>query len=117
MARAVTKDRSVEKRSESRGSPKVFHGASIKLVGVPLYQFKLKDSSENGASLLVKEDSTMLDYLEVGQTLNINFSSELESDHNGDFETEIVHITKMDKGRYKGHYLVGVRILDKKDTS
>jgi len=117
MARAVTKDRSVEKRSESRGSPKVFHGASIKLVGVPLYQFKLKDTSENGASILVKADSFMLNYLEVGQVLKINFSSDLQSDHNGDFETEIVHITKADKGRYKGHYLVGVRILNKKDTS
>jgi hypothetical protein len=117
MARAVTKDSSMEKRSESRGAPKGFHGASIKLVGVPLYQFKLKDASENGASILVKEDSFMLNYLEVGQTLKINFSSDLESDHNGDFESEIVHITKVDKGRYKGHYLVGVRILDKKDTS
>ena len=117
MARAVKKDGSTEKRSESRGAPKGFHGASIKLVGVPLYQFKLKDSSENGASILVKEDSFMLNYLEVGQTLKINFSSDLQSDHNGDFETEIVHITKMDKGRYKGHYLVGVRILDKKNTS
>jgi len=117
MARAVKKDRSTEKRAESRGAPKGFHGASIKLVGVPLYQFKLKDSSENGASILVKEDSFMLNYLEVGQTLKINFSADLESDHNGDFEIKIVHITKVEKGRYKGHYLVGVRILDKKDTS
>jgi len=117
MARAVTKDSSMEKRSETRGTPKAFHGASIKLVGVPLYQFKLKDTSENGASILVKEDSFMLNYLEVGQILNISFSSELESDHNGDFETEIVHITKMEEGRYNGHYLVGVRILNKKNTS
>ena len=114
MARAVTKDSSMDKRSESRDAPKGFHGASIKLVGVPLYQFKLKDSSENGASILVKEDSFMLNYLKVGQTLNINFSSDLEFDHNGNFETEIVHITKVDKGRYRGHYLVGVQILDKK---
>ena len=114
MARAVTKDSSMNKRSESRGAPKGFHGASIKLVGVPLYQFKLRDTSENGASILVKEDSFMLNYLKVGQTLQINFSSDLEFDHNGDFETEIVHITKVDKGRYKGHYLVGVQILDKK---
>ena len=63
MARAVTKDRSMEKRSESRGSPKVFHGASIKLVGVPLYQFKLKDTSENGASILVKADSLLNQWL------------------------------------------------------
>ena len=117
MARAVTKDSSMNKRSESRDAPKGFHGASIKLVGVPLYQFKLKDSSENGASILVKEDSFMLNYLKVGQTLQINFSSDLEFDHNGDFEIEIVHITKVDKGRYKGHYLVGVRILDKTDKS
>jgi len=114
MARAVTKDSSMNKRSESRDAPKGFHGASIKLVGVPLYQFKLKDTSENGASILVKEDSFMLNYLKVGQTLQINFSSDLEFDHNGDFETEIVHITRVDKGRYKGHYLVGVQILDKK---
>ena len=117
MARAVKKDRSTEKRSESRGAPKGFHGASIKLVGVPLYQFKLRDTSENGASILVKEDSFMLNYLEVGQKLNINFSSDLESDHNGDFKIEIVHITKVDEGRYKGHYLVGVKILNKEDTS
>ena len=117
MARAVTKDSSKDKRSESRDAPKGFHGASIKLVGVPLYQFKLKDTSENGASILVKEDSFMLNYLKVGQNLKINFSSDLEFDHNGDFETEIVHITRVDKGRYKGHYLVGVRIMDKKDTS
>ncbi len=117
MAQAVTKDSSMEKRSESRGGPKGFHGASIKLVGVPLYQFKLKDSSENGASILVKEDSSMLNYLEVGQTLKINFTSDLKSDHHGDFESEIMHITKMEKGRYKGHYLVGVRIIDKKEVS
>lgn len=104
----------MEKRSESRDAPKGFHSASIKLVGVPLYQFKLKDISENGASILVKEDSFMLNYLEVGQTLRIDFSSDLESDHNGDFESEIMHITKVDEGRYKGHYLVGVRILNKK---
>ena len=116
MARAVKQDNLTEKRSESRSAPKAFHSASIKLVGVPLYQFKLKDTSENGASILVKEDSFMLNYLEVGQTLRINFSSDLESDHNGDYESEIIHITKVDKGRYKGHYLVGVRILDKTEA-
>ena len=114
MARAVTKDRHSEKRSESRKLPKGFHSASIKLVGVPLYQFKLKDSSENGASILVKEDSFMLNYLEVGQILTISFSSDIEADHNGDFESEITHITRATKGRYKGHFLVGVRVLKRK---
>ena len=117
MSGAVSQDGSLEKRSETRHIPKGFHGASIKLVGVPLYQFKLKDTSDHGATILVKENSFMMNYLKVGQTLKINFSSDLESDHNGEFETEIMHITKVDKGRYNGHYLVGVRILDKRDTA
>jgi len=117
MAGVVSKDGPTGKRLENRHSPKGFHGASIKLVGVPLYQFKLKETSDNGASILVKDDSFMINYLKVGKTLKINFSSDHRADHNGVFESEIMHITKVDTGRYKGHYLVGVRILDKNDVS
>ena len=116
MARAVSQDGSMEKRLEKRNTPKGFHGASIKLVGVPLYQFKLKDISANGSNLLVKEDSSMMNYLKVGQTLEINFLSDIKSNHNGFYKTEVKHITKVDKGRYKGHYIVGVQILEKKDS-
>jgi hypothetical protein len=48
----------------------------------------------------------MINYLKVGKTLKINFSSDHRADHNGVFESEIMHITKVDTGRYKGHYLV-----------
>jgi hypothetical protein len=113
MARVVSQDSPTEKRVEGRHTPEGFHGASIKLVGVPLYQFKLKDMSDNGSSILVKDDSFMINYLKVGKTLQINFTSDHRSDHNGVFESKIVHITKVDTGRYKGHYLVGVRILSK----
>ena len=93
MAGTVSQDGSMERRSETRSSPKGFHGAEIKLIGVPLYHFKLKDMSANGASLLVKENSFMINYLKVGQTLKINFLSDIQSDHNVYFETEIKHIT------------------------
>ena len=116
MAGVISQDSPTEKRLEARHTPEGFSGASIKLVGVPLYQFKLKDTSHNGASVLVKDDSFMINYLKVGKTLQINFSSDHRSDHNGVFESEIMHITKVDKGRYKGHYLVGVRILSKNDV-
>ena len=101
----------MEKRSEKRAFPKGFHGAEIKLIGIPLYQFKLKDISDNGASLLVKENSSMINHLEIGQSLKIKFFSDDHPEFNGYFESEIKHITKIEKGRYKGHYLVGVQIL------
>ena len=103
----------MEKRSVKRAVPAGFNGAEIKLTGVPLYQFKLKDISDNGASLLVKEDSAMINHLEVGQSLEIKFHSDAQADLNGYFEAKIKHITKVEEGRYKGHYLVGVRILTK----
>jgi hypothetical protein len=101
----------MEKRSEKRAFPKGFHGAEIKLIGIPLYQFKLKDISDNGASLLMKENSSMINHLKIGQSLKIKFYSDDHPEFNGYFESEIKHITKIDKGRYNGHYLVGVRIL------
>ena len=103
----------MEKRSSKRSLPAGFHGAEIKLTGVPLYQFKLKDISDNGASILVKEDSAMVSHLEVGQSLKIKFYSNSRPDLNGYFESKIQHITKIEEGRYNGPYLVGVQKLAK----
>lgn len=103
----------MEKRSSKRALPTGFHGAEIKLTGVPLYQFKLKDISDNGASILIKENSAMINHLEVGQHLQIKFHANSHPDLDGYFESKIAHITKNEEGRYKGHYLVGVQILAK----
>jgi hypothetical protein len=104
----------MEERSAKRALATGSHGAEIKLVGVPLYQFKLKDISDNGAGILVKEDSAMINHLEVGQSLEIKFQLSSRADFNGYFESKIKHITKMEAQRYKGHYLVGVQFLAKK---
>ena len=103
----------MEKRSAKRAVLTGFNAAEIKLTGIPLYQFKIKDISDNGASLLVKENSAMINHLEVGQSLRIKFHSNSRPDLNGYFESRIKHITKTEEGRYKGHFLVGVEILAK----
>ena len=103
----------MDKRSGKRVFRAGFHVAEIKLIGIPLYQFKLKDISENGVSLLVNGNSAIIDHLEVGQSLKIKLHSDTHAGLNGYFDSEIKHITKMDKGRYKKHYLVGLKILEK----
>jgi hypothetical protein len=103
----------MERRSAKRAFPKGFHGAEIKLIGIPLYHFKLKDISDYGVSLLVNENSAMIIHLTVGQCLKIKFYSDSHANLNGYFESEIKHITKIEEGRYKGHYSVGVQIRAK----
>ena len=103
----------MEKRSAARSLATGSHGAEIKLTGVPLYQFKLKDISPDGAGILVKDDSAMINHLEVGQALKIKFLGDSGSDLDGYYQSKIKHITKINERRYKGHYLVGVKMLAK----
>jgi hypothetical protein len=51
-----------------------------------------------------------LKYLEVGQVLNMKYNPADPDGSPERMETEIKHITLLDKGRYRGHYLVGLLI-------
>lgn len=104
---------STERRSESRESASQLHSVEIKLPGLPIYLFKLKDISPMGACFLVKENSAILNHLQAGQTLNIEYHFADTSILPKVFKSEIKHLTKLEKGRFKGHFLVGVLILKK----
>ena len=51
-----------------------------------------------------------------GKTTTANLVLKLLEPTSGSISLFGKDITKMDEGRYKGHYLVGVRILDKNGT-
>jgi len=102
-----------EKRSEPRTELEKYHSVEFKVTELgALYQFKIWNMSSKGMCLVVREDSAILNDLEVGKVLNMKY-------HTTDFslppealKTEIKHITKEDEGRYKGHHLVGLLILE-----
>jgi hypothetical protein len=102
----------VEKRSEPRTIPEGVYSVEINLGGsIPIYQFKLRDISPSGACILVREDSPILKHLEVGQQLDMKYYTTDKSNPTEYFKSEIMHITKSDAGRLKGHYLVGVMVV------
>ena len=109
------KDRSVkhskEKRKETRSRSNKYHSVELKLSSLPIYLFKLKDISSKGACFFVKEGSAILKHLKVSQVLNMRYHSEEEMESATVFKTEIKHITKIEEKSYKGHYLVGIKIL------
>ena len=104
----------VERRSELRKTDEPMQSVELKLPSLPIYLFKVKDSSQNGFCLLVKENSDILNHIHVGQVLNIRSNTEDKLEPAQIILSEIKHITKKGKGPYKGHLLVGLKILDKK---
>lgn len=80
-----------------------------------LYQFKIRDLSESGIGVLVKEGSEVLKHLRVGDILNMTYYRGDEMGQPEHLETEIKHITKDDQGKFKSNYVVGLSILKKLD--
>ena len=109
------KSSSVERRSEPRIDGERFHSVEINLgAPLPIYQFNLRDISENGVCILVKEDSPIMKRLEVGQELDLKYYALDESNSNitKQLKTKIRHITKGKPGHFNGHYMVGVLFVE-----
>ena len=104
-----------ERRGKHRRTQLRNYRVEIKLIGAPIYQFRVMDVSSNGAGILIKEDSKFLDMIEVGKIVDTEFISPEGTNPAGNYRTEIRHITKTNEGKHKGHYLVGLKILAKID--
>jgi hypothetical protein len=98
MTEETSRENPAEKRAETIKTLEKMKSVELKLPNLPIYVFRVKDSSPNGICFLVKADSDILNHIQEGQILNTS---------------EIKHITKMDKGPYKDHQLVGLMILEK----
>jgi hypothetical protein len=109
-------DHSKEKRAETRTDTLRRHRVEIKFVGEPIYQFKVTDVSRQGAGILVNANSRFLKNIKPGQIFDANFISPRGAQPSGMFRTEIKHITDMETGRYKGHKMIGIRILERRES-
>jgi len=107
-----------EKRAEPRIEAGQFHSVEINPgIPLPIYQFNLRDVSDNGVCILVKADSPILEHLKVGQVMDLKYYAMDGSKANivRQLKTKIRHITKGTPGHYNGHCLVGVAILNDSD--
>jgi hypothetical protein len=77
-----------------------------------LYQFKIWDMAAPSLSVLVNEKSGILPRLKVGDTIRVKYYSN-DPGYPSEYQrTAIRHITKNDEGRLRGHFLVGLEILE-----
>ena len=101
-----------EKRSEHRSTKLRDYHVEIKFVGEPIYQFRVTDVSTKGAGLLINDNSAFLKLIEIGQIVDVNFISPKGLNPTGMYKAEIRHNTIIEKGKYNGHRLVGILILE-----
>jgi hypothetical protein len=86
-----------ERRAKSRRILPRNYRIEIKLIGEPIYQFRVQDVSSDGAGILIKEDSKFLSMIEVGHIVDADFISPDGTEPDGNHRTEVRHITKPDK--------------------
>ena len=100
-----------ERRSEKRQGVKDSYRAEIRLVGVPVHEVRLQDISLKGACIPFKNDSSLINNLQVGQTLMVKYFFEDRSKPSETFQAEVKHITDVKEGRFKGYYSAGLSII------
>lgn len=106
---------SVEKRSEPRTDLEKYHSVEFNIPGLDfLYQFKIWNMSSKGMCLLVREDSAVLKHLKVGNVLDMKCYATDFSLPPDNLKIQIKHITQDEQGRFKGHSLVGLLVLEKR---
>jgi hypothetical protein len=90
-----------------------YYSAEFEVDGLEVsYQFKIWEKAPKAVSVLVKENSNILQLLKVGDTLNVTYYL-MTSAYPSEWQrTAVRHITLNDQGRLKGHYLVGLEIIE-----
>jgi hypothetical protein len=107
-----------EKRSEPRSIIDTYYSVEFLLSDCSfVYQYKIWNISAKGICVLVKEDSDLLNYVKVGDVLNLRYYPSDSSRPIELLRTEIKHITKDEQMRFKGVYLVGLSILENQDPN
>lgn len=103
----------VERRSEPRRKPDNFCYVEFKPADEShIYQFRIWDLSFKGMCLLVRADSDILNRLKIDDVLEMTYYPEDSHQPPQILKTQIRHITLEKEGRFKGHYLMGLLILE-----
>ncbi len=103
----------IDRRGAERAPEKKFYSVqfAVKDLGY-FYQFKIRDVSTLGLCILVDENSKVLKHLQVGDVLEMKYYLSESMGTTETFKTEIRHITKDADKRFKGHYQIGLELLD-----
>jgi len=102
----------INNSTESGGEADLYYSVELPVKGFDFqYQFKIRRMGAESMCILVREDSGILKRLSVGNVLTMKYRPTDPACPPDYLDTAIINITKNMEGRFKGHYLVGLKIM------
>jgi hypothetical protein len=108
----------LEKKSRSKIRNPASEGASISFKppgGVWEYQIKLRELSDSGLGLLVKQDSDLLKQISVGDVFTVNYHEDSVPMTVQHQTVQVRHISFPPTGIPENHMVIGLRFLEPDD--
>jgi integration host factor subunit beta len=113
LKRRVMPDGLTLKRRDPRKIIDEFHSVEFSTRNIDVsHQFKIWNLSLRGICVLVKEGASVLKHMKVGDILDMKYYKSDSPEPSDYMRTEIRHITKEEQGRFRGHYFVGLAVLE-----
>lgn len=102
-----------DRRSESRLGDLPRGKAVVRISGIPVCRFEIKDISGNGSCILVEKDSVVLRNLRIGQEIELHVVYDGSPPKAILQRSKIAHITQpTENSTYEGHVMVGIQTID-----
>lgn len=115
MVQHIVASKPVENKYQHLRKTDSYFRAEIKISRVDLgYQFKLREIDGNQGCFFVNEKSSVLKLLDVGSILDMKYWTTEKNKIVKYVKAEIKNISKQDHEPFKGHYKVGLSILQTK---
>lgn len=112
MQECAVANRFINDLTESGREAERYYSVEFPVKGFDFqYQFKIRRIGSRPMCILVREDSNILKRLKVGNILLMKYRPIDAGCPSDNFDTAITNITKNREGRFKGHYLVGLKIM------
>lgn len=87
--------------------------AVVRISGIPVCEFNVKDVSGNGTGILVEDDSVVLRNLRVGQDIELHMVYTDKKSKAVLQRSKIVHISPQSgNDAYPGYVVMGVKVID-----
>jgi tetratricopeptide (TPR) repeat protein len=100
--------------SEARQREEKYYSAEFSLKELKFaYQFRIQNIESKSMCVLIRKNSDLLPCLKVGDILDIKYYAKSTRYPPEQQTTVINDITINNQGRFKGHYLVSLKILEK----
>ena len=102
-----------DRRSNQRTAPDKYYSVQFSVKDLAyIYQFKIRDVSAQGLCILVDEKSEVLNHIKPGDVIEMKYYMSESMGTTEVFKTEIRHATKDADNRFKGHFQIGLLILE-----